>query len=264
MSATTTGISMAQKADARKKMLKAEDAASKAMAEARKRLDVNFQEGLSISKDPYTMAIEASLQQGANAADGMRQTQRGAGGLAGLQAVQNQNSEQIRVAYGQKLQERKEKIIEEDSRLRDINTQLDLGEVEGAQTAMAYQGDREAEAGADVAAGLQSMAQQGIAMAPLYSESGNARNNNRMMKDFMKANPNGTQADYQNSLFGQNNSLGGADFSTVGGLNATQYGAWITDQNEGAMRQARKNFNPNWQAPIPPNMRPDAYNFFAQ
>ena len=72
-----------------------------------------------------------------------------------------------------------------------------------------------------------------------------------MMKSFMKANPNGTQADYQKSLFGQNSSLGGADFSGVGSMNPTQYGSWMSQQNEGAMRQARQNFNPNFQAPRP-------------
>ena len=229
-------------------MLSAEAAATKAMAEARKRLDVNYQEASSISKDPYTMAIEASLQQGANAVGAMRETQRGAANVAGIQVAQNQNADAVRVAYGQELQAREQRIIDEESRLRDVNTQLDLGEVEGAQLAAARNADMMNEAGADVAQGLSSMAQQGLAMAPLYSKSGNVRNDNRMMKSFMKANPNGTQADYQKSLFGQNKSLGGADFSGVGSMNPTEYGSWMSQQNEGAMRQARQNFNPNFQA----------------
>ena len=248
ITATTTGISMAQQAKSRDKMLSAEAAATKAMAEARKRLDVNYQEASSISKDPYTMAIEASLQQGANAVGAMRETQRGAANVAGIQAAQNENADAVRVAYGQELQAREQRIIDEESRLRDVNTQLDLGEVEGAQLAAARNADMMNEAGADVAQGLSSMAQQGLAMAPLYSKSGNVRNDNRMMKSFMKANPNGTQADYQKSLFGQNSSLGGADFSGVGSMNPTEYGSWMSQQNEGAMRQARQNFNPNWQA----------------
>ena len=251
ITATTTGISMAQQAKSRDKMLSAEAAATKAMAEARKRLDVNYQEASSISKDPYTMAIEASLQQGANAVGAMRETQRGAANVAGIQVAQNQNADAVRVAYGQELQAREQRIIDEESRLRDVNTQLDLGEVEGAQLAAARAEDMMNEAGADAMEGLTSMGQQGLAMAPLFSESGNVRNDNRMMKSFMKANPNGTQADYQKSLFGQNKSLGGADFSGVGSMNPTEYGSWMSQQNEGAMRQARQNFNPNFQAPRP-------------
>ena len=251
ITATTTGISMAQQAKSRDKMLSAEAAATKAMAEARKRLDVNYQEASSISKDPYTMAIEASLQQGANAVGAMRETQRGAANVAGIQVAQNQNADAVRVAYGQELQAREQRIIDEESRLRDVNTQLDLGEVEGAQLAAARAEDMMNEAGADAMEGFRSMGEQGLAMAPLFSESGNVRNDNRMMKSFMKANPNGTQADYQKSLFGQNKSLGGADFSGVGSMNPTEYGSWMSQQNEGAMRQARQNFNPNFQAPRP-------------
>ena len=251
ITATTTGISMAQQAKSRDKMLSAEAAATKAMAEARKRLDVNYQEASSISKDPYTMAIEASLQQGANAVGAMRETQRGAANVAGIQVAQNQNADAVRVAYGQELQAREQRIIDEESRLRDVNTQLDLGEVEGAQLAAARAEDMMNEAGADAMEGFRSMGQQGLAMAPLFSESGNVRNDNRMMKSFMKANPNGTQADYQKSLFGQNKSLGGADFSGVGSMNPTEYGSWMSQQNEGAMRQAPQNFNPNFQAPRP-------------
>ena len=251
ITATTTGISMAQQAKSRDKMLSAEAAATKAMAEARKRLDVNYQEASSISKDPYTMAIEASLQQGANAVGAMRETQRGAANVAGIQVAQNQNADAVRVAYGQELQAREQRIIDEESRLRDVNTQLDLGEVEGAQLAAARAEDMMNEAGADAMEGFRSMGQQGLAMAPLFSESGNVRNDNRMMKSFMKANPNGTQADYQKSLFGQNKSLGGADFSGVGSMNPTEYGSWMSQQSEGAMRQARQNFNPNFQAPRP-------------
>lgn len=251
LTATTTGISMAQQAKSRDKMLKAEGAATKAMAEARKRLEVNYQEASSISKDPYTMAIEASLQQGADAVGAMRETQRGAANVGGIQAEQNKNAEQVRVAYGQEVQAREQRILDEESRLRDVNTQLDLGEVEGAQMAAANAEEQMIAAGSDVAEGVGRMAQQSLAMVPLFPKSGNVRNDSRMQRDFMKANPKATQADYQKSLFGQNNSLGGADFSTVGGMNATEYGSWITGQNEGAMRQARKNFNPNWQAPVP-------------
>jgi len=169
ITATTTGISMHQQNKARNAQSKAETAARDAMLKARKRLDVNYQEASSINTDPYTMAIEASLQQGANATQAAKETQRGAAQVGRIQGAQNQMLEGQRVAYGQELQAREQRILDEDSRLRDINTQLDMGEIEGAQMAAAAEADNAAMAGQDIVAGLSSMAQQGVAMAPLYA-----------------------------------------------------------------------------------------------
>lgn len=172
ITATTTGISMHQQNKAKTAQGKAETAAREAMAKARKRLDVNYQEASSINKDPYTMAIEASLQQGANATQAAKETQRGAAQVGRIQGAQNQMLEAERVAYGKELQTREKRILNEDSRLRDINTQLDMGEIEGAQMAAAAEADNAAMAGQDVVAGLGSMAQQAAGMAPLYAGKG--------------------------------------------------------------------------------------------
>ena len=172
ITATTTGISMHQQNKAKTAQGKAETAAREAMATARKRLDVNYQEASSINKDPYTMAIAASLQQGANATQAAKETQRGAAQVGRIQGAQNQMLEAERVAYGQELQAREQRILDEDSRLRDINTQLDMGEIEGAQMAAAAEADNAAMAGQDVVAGLGSMAQQAAGMAPLYAGKG--------------------------------------------------------------------------------------------
>jgi hypothetical protein len=172
ISATTTGISISQQNKARKKQTDAEDAADAAMLEARKRLDVNYQEASSINKDPYTMAIEASLQQGANATQAAKETQRGAAQVGRIQGAQNQMLEGQRVGYGQELQAREQRILNEDSRLRDINTQLDMGEIEGAQMAAAAEADNAAMAGQDIVAGVGNFAQQAASMAPLYAGRG--------------------------------------------------------------------------------------------
>jgi hypothetical protein len=172
ISATTTGISISQQNKARKKQTDAEDAADAAMLEARKRLDVNYQEASSINKDPYTMAIEASLQQGANATQAAKETQRGAAQVGRIQGAQNQMLEGQRVGYGQELQAREQRILNEDSRLRDINTQLDMGEIEGAQMAAAAEADNAAMAGQDIVAGVGNFAQQAASMAPLFAGKG--------------------------------------------------------------------------------------------
>jgi len=172
ISATTTGISKSQQNKAKKAQGKAERVANEAMLEARKRLDINYQEASSISKDPYTMAIEASLQQGANATQAVKETQRGAAQVGRIQGAQNQMLEAERVGYGQELQAREQRILDEDSRLRDINTQLDMGEIEGAQMAAAAEADNAAMAGQDIVAGVGNFAQQAASMAPLYAGKG--------------------------------------------------------------------------------------------
>ena len=172
ITATTTGISMSQQNKAKKAQGRAEDAARDAMLEARKRLNINYQEASSISKDPYTMAIEASLQQGANATQAVKETQRGAAQVGRIQGAQNQMLEAERVGYGQELQAREQRILDEDSRLRDINTQLDMGEIEGAQMAAAAEADNAAMAGQDIVAGVGNFAQQAASMAPLYAGKG--------------------------------------------------------------------------------------------
>ena len=62
--ATTTG-SFIQASKQKKLQQKAEREADKALADARKKLDVNFYEGLSIQKEPYELAREALLSSGA-------------------------------------------------------------------------------------------------------------------------------------------------------------------------------------------------------
>ena len=175
ISATTTGIAMGQKSKARKNQMKAEAAASKSMREARSRLDVNYQEASSISKDPYTMAIDASLSQGADAVQASRETQRGAAQVGRIQGAQNQMMEGQRVAQGQELQAREQRIIDEDSRLRDVNTQLDLEEVAGAQQAAANFEDQANQASQDIVTGVGATLQQGMDMVPLYQQNSRAQ-----------------------------------------------------------------------------------------
>jgi len=224
ITATTTGVSMHQQNKARTAQGKAETAAREAMATARKRLDVNYQEASSISKDPYTMAIEASLQQGANATQAAKETQRGAAQVGRIQGAQNQMLEGQRVAYGQELQAREQRILDEDSRLRDINTQLDMGEIEGAQMAAAAEADNAAMAGQDVVAGLSSMAQQGVAMAPLYAGKGASVRKGAMAG--MEFSPDQFDA-FGNAKVGMgaagSTGFTNMDFASLGGMNNRQF-----------------------------------------
>ena len=65
--AGTSAAGFAQAGKARKEMKKAEAEADKAMAAARKKLEVNYLAGLSIAKEPYELARENLLQRSAAA-----------------------------------------------------------------------------------------------------------------------------------------------------------------------------------------------------
>ena len=67
VSAGSAGMSFAQAGKQRKLQREAEADAEAAMTEARKKLDVNFYEQLAIQKEPYELAREAALVQGAEA-----------------------------------------------------------------------------------------------------------------------------------------------------------------------------------------------------
>ena len=177
---TTMGISAGQKRKAEKKAAEAEQAAQKAMDEARAKLDVNFQEGRTISTDPYTMAIEASLSQGAASVQAAQEAgARGIAQVGRIQMAQNQMAEQQRVGLGQELQQLDKDIRDEDSRLRDVQTQIDMQEAAGAQEAAAMYDEQAAAAkAAMVQSGIDAVA-AGASALPLYSQ------NNKMQQQAM-------------------------------------------------------------------------------
>ena len=177
IAAIGTGASFAQAAAAKRAERDAESKADMMMRTARKRLDINYFEELSIKKEPYELQREALLQQGATALQAAQEgDQRGVAATAGrLQQAQTAAQGQVRTAMGQELTALDKAVAEEDSRLRDLNVQLDLGEIAGAQQAAA---DAEQRAQAQTAQGIQgaiNTAQQGISMIDLYGQNTGAQ-----------------------------------------------------------------------------------------
>jgi len=177
ISAIGTGASFAQAGASKRAQRDAESKADAMMRQARKRLDINFMEELSIKKEPYELQREALLQQGATAlAAAQEGDQRGVAATAGrLQQAQTAAQGQVRTAMGQELQAIEKAVAEEDARLRDLNVQLDLGEIAGAQQAAA---DAEQRAQAQTAQGIQgavNTAQQGLSMINLYGQNTDAQ-----------------------------------------------------------------------------------------
>ena len=145
----------------------------KAMLEARGRLDVNYMNALSVQKEPYELQREAMISQGTQATDAAQESERGAAAAAGrVQMAQNEAQAGIRTAMGKELTEIERLKVAEEARLRDLNVQLDLGEVEGAQMAARNAQEMAAQATAQGFEGLTSAATQAANLVPLYPNIG--------------------------------------------------------------------------------------------
>ena len=199
VSAASTTMSFVQAGQQRKKQREAEAKAAEAMAEARKKLGVNYAEELAIQKEPYELEREAMLAQGALAMQAGVESDRGAETTAGkLQMAQNQAQAGIRSAMGQELQGIEEKIINEESRLRDIGVQLDLGEVEGAQLAARDAEEARAAAMSEGFQGLASTASQALDMVPLFEKTAGVRQTQKLGKAASEAGI--SQADFEKNV----------------------------------------------------------------
>lgn len=171
--ATGAGISFAQGAKAKRAARDAESKAAEALRLARKRLEINYLDELSIQKEPYELAREAALQQGATALEAAREgDQRGIAATAGrLEVAQDAAQGQIRTQMGKEMSNLDKLVAEEDARLRDLNVQLDLGEVQGFQAQAANQ---EALANKAMMEGVQGAANaltSAAQIVPLYSQN---------------------------------------------------------------------------------------------
>jgi len=168
----STGMSFSQAAKQQRLYRQANAKAEQAMQEARNKLEVNYMDQLSIMKEPYELQRQAMLVQGAQSLEAAREADRGAAPTAGrLQAMQNEQQAGIRTAMGQELMALEKLSADEESRLRDINVQLDLGEVQGAQLAAADAQQARSAAMTQGFQGLTQMAGYAAEMVPLYMQS---------------------------------------------------------------------------------------------
>lgn len=131
--------SFAQASKQQRMYRKAEENVARFMAEARKRLEVNVFESLQVPLQGYEMASQINMASSRQSVEALRESgQRAiAGGIGRVQEVTTRASEDLRMEMQRDLFKRDEMIAREDSRLRDMNVNLDLAEVTGAQQAMA-------------------------------------------------------------------------------------------------------------------------------
>ena len=170
--AGTTAVSFAQANKEKNKQLEFQNEADKALAEARKALQVNYAEQMSIKKEPYNAERMALLAQGAMITQAAAESDRGAASAAGqIYAGQQMGQANIAERQSNDLTNIENAILEEDSRLRDINVGLDTMEIQGNKQAAA---DARFASQQALQAGIQGVAnttQQAIAMPSLYPKS---------------------------------------------------------------------------------------------
>ena len=172
LQAGSTINSFAQAGEQKNKQRQAEAAAKAAMEEARKKLEINFTDELAINKEPYELQREAMLSAGAQAIQAGVESERGAVATAGkVLMAQNEAQAGIRTAMGAEMTDIQKQQIAEESRLRDLKVQLDLGEVEGQQMIAA---NAEEAAEAQTQQGIQgamSLGMQGLNMIDLFPKT---------------------------------------------------------------------------------------------
>lgn len=154
------GLSFARSIEEQRKIREANEAAAGYMDDARKQFSVNFAEQLQVPLEGYRMASELNTQAVTQAIEALKESgQRSIiGGVAGLQQQAQAGAEQLRMSLQQDLYQRDKMVTDEESRLRDIQAEIDVAEATGAQQAAA---DAELRRAAALESGIGALAQAG-------------------------------------------------------------------------------------------------------
>lgn len=222
----STAMSFVQADQQSKLQRRAEAEAAKAMEEARKRLEINFAKTRAIQKEPYELQREAFLSAGAQAIEAGVESDRGPETTVGkVLMAQNEAQAGVRTNMIQDMDAIQKEIIAEEARLRDLNVQLDLGVVEGANLAAKDAEEAAAAATQQGFEGVTSAVQQGVSMIPLFAKSGSDRAFDKMEKGAKTAGL--SQEDFQNKISGLSSQAGYGDLSGVGGMKADDFSEFM-------------------------------------
>ncbi|MAK55675.1 MAG: hypothetical protein CML17_07515 [Pusillimonas sp.] len=174
IAAGTTTASFIQAGKQKKAQRRAEREADRKMKQARKKLEMNYMESLSIPLEAYEREMEAIQVQTAQATQAaVEGSQRGVAATAGqVQQVASEAQANQRTAMAEDLFNLEAATAEEASRLRDIGVNLDLAEAEGAQVAAADAARARAQAIQSGIEGVGNTVQAGLSLVPLYQKQG--------------------------------------------------------------------------------------------
>ena len=154
---------------ARKRGEAAQRAADKAIEEARRRVDVNAYEQLSIAKEPYELMRDALLTAGATGLQaGVEGETRGAAATAGrIQMAQNQQQAGIRAEQAQQMDELNRLVADEDKRRQQQLAGIAMEEAAGAQLAVR---DAEEDRANYIAQGVGTLGSIAEGLSSSYAE----------------------------------------------------------------------------------------------
>ncbi len=133
ISAGTTVTSGVQAGRARKDMAAAEDRAQMFMDEARGKLDINSYDELSLRTEVFDKQRDQLAALGSNIVSAVSQSDRPMASIQNVVSAVMDSESKITDKEVKELQDLDLVQAEEESRLKDIGIQLDLGEVAGAQ-----------------------------------------------------------------------------------------------------------------------------------
>ena len=141
----------------------------KSMQEAKRRIDVNAYEQLSIPKEPYELMREAALVQGATGMQaGVEGETRGAAATAGrLQMAQQAQQAGIRTAMGEQMMAIDKLVAQDDARIQQQLAGIAMDEAAGAQTAIR---DAQRDRAAAITQGVTSLGQIASGLSTAYAE----------------------------------------------------------------------------------------------
>ena len=234
----TTGMSFVQANKQKQLQKQAEQEADKLMIETKKALEINYMDALSVQKEPYELAREKMLAQGTQATQAGQESERGAAATAGrVQMSQNEAQGDIRTEMGKELTEIERLKVAEDARLRDLNVQIKLGEIEGAQMAAANAQEMSTDAMRQGFEGVTSAATQTANLIPLYGKNAIAQQQNAIKGMTFTPDEFDDFWDVEGNTLGAPGSEGftNLDFEAIGNMDKSQF------------RQFRRDLTPKQQ-----------------
>lgn len=251
LAAAKTGTSFAQASKQKKIQQKAEREADKFMADARKKLDVNFYEGLSLQKEPYERAREARLASGQQALQAAQEGEtRGAAATAGrVEMAQGAAQRDIAGAQAERLLGLEKLAAGEDARIAGLLSDLDLQEAEGAQIAAREAAINRAAASQQAFEGVGEFIGAGLEALPLYQKDAAARQLGRSQRIAGRTGQYSGLQDIKNTV-SQQGMIDGVDVSAVGGMSDLEFKDFMSQQSRSFGRAMRKDalglsgFNP--------------------
>ena len=170
IAAGSSAAGFAQQGKQNRLRKKAENAAEKALEEAKEKIDVNYARQLQVPLESYRRAMRESTAQQKQLLEAVQEgDQRGVAASVGkIGAAGTQNLANIRDLMSKQLYDRDVAIAREDARIAGKLADIGLAEVEGAQVAAAEAQKLASQAGQGALQGLGQAGLQAASLAALY------------------------------------------------------------------------------------------------